>query len=90
MSQISALQVQAEELHVQLEVNKRLLNIKIVGRRSDVYQMSDYVTKALKDIDKEQVEMNNEKLLARSVQWQYREDDKWLDFDPAANKVAMK
>ena len=86
--QILALNRHAKILHVILDIDTRLANIKIQGLPKNVSIMSDLIIKELKDIDKGIFEEKAEILLAKAVQWKYtNREEKLKNFAPSINKV---
>lgn len=75
-------------MNVTINIDRRLLNIKLVGLARNVFTMSDKVSSELMNIEKKEHEKKEELLVARAIQWMY-EDEKgeWIKFDPSTNKV---
>lgn len=89
-SQARKLQRQAANLHVKLEIDHRLHNIKIVGVSKDAYAMSDVIAIELQQMGKDANERMQETLMAQVVQWKYEDDNLQLvDYSPLINKVLL-
>lgn len=75
-------------LHVTLDINIKLVNIKIGGRPEDVSKMTDLIVKELNDIKKGLSEEKEEKWLAKAIQWSYSDRVGVISkFDATTNKV---
>ena len=78
----------AVRLRVNLDIDTKLVNIKIQGLPKDVSNMTDLVIKELKEIEKGITEEKEEKMLAKTVQWKFTDrEGKFKNFDPSINKV---
>ena len=55
--------LQADSMHVRLDVDQQRCNIKFTGRRDDIYRMSDIVANELRSIE-------NKEKMSSYMAWQ--------------------
>ena len=73
-----------------LQIDKRLMNMKIVGLNKDTYEMSELISTTLKNMEKEEHERQQQALLAKAVQWAHGDETgQWTKYGPSVNKVVF-
>ncbi|XP_067934852.1 protein mono-ADP-ribosyltransferase PARP14-like isoform X2 [Watersipora subatra] len=93
ISKLSALQIAklekvAKKNGVRLEVNQRVMDLKLLGLSKDVYTMSEEITNLFKRMEREKTERQNQEYLAKTIRWVYGDErGNWIDFDLNLNKA---